>query len=39
MHKNIFAVLLLKKPEPLAVIKPFYRAVCHVRTFSQAFSR
>jgi hypothetical protein len=30
MHENIFAIFLLKKTEPLAVIEPFYRTFCHV---------
>ena len=34
LYEYILAVLLLKKTEPLAVIKPFYRAVYHVLTFS-----
>jgi hypothetical protein len=34
MTENIFAIFLLKKPKTLAVIKPFYCSVYHVRTFS-----
>lgn len=29
MNKNILAILLLKKPETLAVVKPFYLTCCH----------
>ena len=34
MAKNIITTFLLKKTEPLAVIEPFYRTVCHFCTFS-----
>src|SRR5690349_9217611 len=27
--KYVFAVLLLKKTKPLAVVKPFYSTICH----------
>jgi hypothetical protein len=32
--EDIVTTLLLKKTKPLAVIEPFYRAVCHVLSFS-----
>jgi len=34
VNEYIVAILLLKKTKPLAVIKPFYRSVCHLLTFS-----
>src|SRR6185369_2880860 len=34
MAKNIFAVFLLEKTKTLAVVKPFYRTVYHLFTFS-----
>jgi hypothetical protein len=34
MTKNIFAIFLLQKTKTLAVIKPFYRSIYHVLTFS-----
>jgi hypothetical protein len=34
MTKHIFAIFLLKKTKTLAVIKPFYSSIYHVRSFS-----
>src|ERR1039457_1194760 len=34
MTKNIFAIFLFQKTKPLAVVKPFYSSIYHVRTFS-----